>query len=63
MKSHVIAALLLLATCALAQNFTTYGNLSFENPPDISTNTLFTFTNSSQDGKVIWSPKLEILNL
>ena len=63
MKSYSVTILLLLATLALAQNYTTYGNLSFEAPPAINSSILFSFTNSSQDNKLILSPKLELLNL
>ena len=62
MKSDRITLLLVLVALALAQNVT-YGNLTFEAPPPINSSTLFTFTNSSQDATLIFSPKLELLNL
>lgn len=61
-RSDLFSVLLLLVVGTLAQNVT-YGNLTFEPPPTIIPNNRYTITNSSQDGKLIWSPKLEVLNL
>lgn len=56
-SSSVLLVLLLVAGVA------SQSNITFETPPAIVPNSLFNFTNSSQDGTLIISPKLEILDL
>ena len=61
-KSEVLAILLMLAVATVSQTVT-YGNVTFQPPPPITDTNLFMITNSSVDQKLIWSPKLEVLNL
>ena len=57
MKSSHLLVLGLILTVIQAQSMT------FQPPPPIVPKTLLNFTTSAQDGKVIYSPKLEALNL
>ena len=60
--SDLFLILIMLTVASLAQNVV-YGNVTFLPPPDITDTNLFQISNSSVDGKLIWSPKLEVLNL
>lgn len=50
-------AILLIASLVATQN------INFEPPPPLTPTGMYTISNSSQDGRLIWSPKLEVLNL
>ena len=55
-----VAVLLLLVAQASAQNST---NVTVQPPPPVDPTILYEITNSTQDGRLIMSPKLEVLNL
>jgi hypothetical protein len=57
-RSYFLYLLLFIMMSGVAAN-----NVTFAPPPNITNTTLFQFTNSSQDDRLIWSPQLEILNL
>jgi len=57
MKESVLLIFAMILVALQAQGVT------FQPPPPITPNTIFSFANSSIDSRLIWSPKLEILNL
>lgn len=61
LSSSVLLVVLLVAGVVLGAP--SQNNITFETPPAIMPRSIFNFTNSSQDGVLIMSPKLEILDL